>query len=288
MPSFLSKAQVYAIINRELPEGLYAYSPAPGTFYVTSEFDSYAKVISDTYSTMQSIYTNMFVTTADEKIYDFETMYFGYRSAGALSVEERRARILAKIRSKAFVALWDVLTFVASYVPEGTYVQVLEFGIPNGDNGWSVGYSEIGMTTILGFGYSPQSLKGEDADLVWTGDWEQGDPLPTGVVCNSNITEAEVRGMRETAYGYEIRIFDYELTGDALMNFLIDLAQIEPARSGAYLLQNLTLADYFLTVDVSEVNQFTTYDYQGQTLLVNCIANDTTQNSGYKGKVYSP
>ncbi len=286
MPTFLTQSQVYDIINRELPEGLFAYSPAPATFYVTSELHSYAKTISDTYDTMQHIYQNMFVTTSNEKIEAFEITYFGQRSAGALSTEERRARILAKIRSQAFVSLWDILTFVCSYVPAGTYVQILESNNPYGVGSWILGYSELGLNTILGDA-GPQQLTGEDADLVWTGDWQQGDPIPTGVSCDPDIVQATVTGIRNTAYSYEIRIFDYEITGDLLTNFEIDLAQIEPARSEHYLLQNLTLSDYYLTVDVLNVDQFTTTTYQGQTIPVDCIALDDTQTTGYKGRTYS-
>lgn len=286
MPTFLTQTQVYDIINRELPEGLFAYSPSPNKFYITSELDSYAKTIADTYSTMQNIYKNMFITTADDKLVDFELMYFNRRSAGDLTNDERRARILAKIRSQAFVSIWDILTFVCSYVPIGTYVQILESGNPYGVGSWLVGYSEIGMNTILGDA-SPQSLIGENADLVWTRGWVYGDPLPSGVSADPLITQAAVTSMRNTAYSYEIRIFDYEITGDLLTNFELDLQQIEPARSQHYLYQNLNLSDYYLTIDVNNVDQFTKVLYQGNNIHVDCIALDDTQLTGYKGRTYS-
>lgn len=286
MPSFLTKSQVYDIINRELPEGLFAYSPAPGTFYVTSELDSYAFTIAATYSTMQTIYTNQFVTTAVDNLTDFEVMYFGRSSVGLMQ-EERRARILAKIRSQAFVSRWDILTFVCSYLPVGTYVQILENSRIEGRDAWALGNSKLGLNTILG-NASPQSLYGADADLVWTGTWQQGDPIPGGVYCDPNITQATVLAIRDQAYSYEIRIFGYELTGELLANFNTDINQIQPVRSKYYLSQNLVLADYDLTVDVANVGQFTQVPISfGVLIPVDCIASDSTQTTGYKGRTYS-
>ncbi len=286
MPSFLTKSQIYDIINRELPEGLFSYSPDPSKFYITSELDSYAFTIAATYDTMKSIYENEFVTTANEKISDFELMYLGVISV-SLSLEEKRSRILAKIRTQAFVSLWDILTFVASYLPEGTYVQILENGKSGGYDSWSLGYSQLDLSTYLG-NVSLQQLYGEDADLVWTGDWEQGDPIPAGVFCDPNITQASVIGMRDMAYSYEIRIFGYELTGEILVNFQKDLDVIHPVRSKYYIAQNLVLADYYLTVDVNNVDQFTQATLPfGVKIAVNCIAADSTQTTGYKGRTYS-
>lgn len=287
MPSFLTKSQIYDIINRELPEGLFSYSPDPSKFYITSELDSYAFTIAATYDTMKSIYDNEFISTADEKISDFEIMYFGTTSVG-LTLEEKRNRIFAKIRSQAFVSLWDILTYVASYVPEGTYVQILENGKFGGFDSWSLSQSELDLNTYLG-NVSPQQLYGEDADLVWTGDWQQGDPIPTGVYCDPNITQASVLGMRDMAYSYEIRIFGYELTGEVLVNFQKDLELIQPVRSKYYIAQNLVLADYYLTVDVDNVGQFTQATLPfGIKIAVDCIAVDPTQTvTGYKGRTYS-
>lgn len=297
MPTFLTKQNVYDIINSELPDGLFAYSPNPGQFYITAEIDSYAKTIADTYQTMQAVYNNMFVQTADEKIADFEVMYFGSKVVGNLTLEERKARILAKIRSQNFVAVWDLLTFIASYVPEGTFVQIVEYGSLSGRDTWIINsdtasdndqlyVSELGFTTFLSYECT-QQLQGTNADQVWGEGWQQNDPLPAGVGGNANITQTELLDIRKTAYTYEIRIFNYTMPADLLLLFEKDLKEIEPARCAHILMQNQQLSDYGLTVDVPEVDQFTQENLSFGYLLIHCIATDPTSSTGYKGKTYS-
>lgn len=277
MPSFLSQTEIYNIINRELPEGLFAYSPAPSTFYVTAELDSYAATISDCYTeAMQPIYTNMFVTTADVKIPDFEIMYFGKRAVGDLTLEERRQRILSKIRSQASCSLWDILLFCASYIPEGKFVQVVEYNKQNGYDIWKLDVSKLDYNCYLALGRT-QALAGELADQVWTSGWNYLDPLPDGVIAPDALTQTEVLAMRENAYRFGILFFDYTFTADALLQLKSDLNEIIPVRSDYSILDNLVLADYFLTQTVYDVTSLNN---------INCIAIDPTSTAtGITGKV---
>jgi hypothetical protein len=297
MPTFLTTNDVYNVINRELPEGLFAYSPSPNKFYITSELYSYASNIAVTYGTMQTIYNNMFVTTMAENVADYEVMYFGSKSTANLTLEERRGRILAKIRSQLSVSLWDILTFIVSYLPVGTYAQIVEYGNYNSWDVWQVGVDfgvrnavdscELGTMTYLA-NECPQEIHGALSDTVWGPGWNYLDPLPAHVSGDTQITQAKMLAMRITAYTYEIRIFGYAFTTEAQAQFEQDLIQIHPIRSQYYLVQNQVLSDYRLTTDVDNVSQFTSIPaFNGPIRMVNCIKNDPTQTTGYRGKVYT-
>lgn len=297
MPKFLTASEVYGVISNELPDGLFAYSPQPNKFYITAEFYSYSAGIANTYTTMQAIYKNLFVTTAEENIPDYEVMYFGKKANTDLTIEERRGRLLAKIRSQLSVSVWDLLTFIVSYLPEGTFAQLVEYGNFNSRDVWQVGVDfgvygavdtcELGTMSYLAAG-CPQELTGELADEVWGPGWNYLDPLPEHVTGDAQITQAKMLAMRETAYTYEIRIFGYTLSAEAQVQFEQDLLAIHPCRSQYYLQQNLDLTDYNLTTDVANVDQFTTVEaLNGSPWMLNCIAADPTQTTGYKGKVYT-
>lgn len=284
MPYFLNQRELYDIISRELPDGLYAYSPHPGQFYITAEIDSIAFTLVSCYTAMKVIYDNFFILTADEKISQFEEMYLGAPTTGDLTLAERRANIIARIRSSAFVSMWEILTFLVSYVPEGTYVQILEYGNADGYGDatnvvdtWSVDHAQIDSNTYLAY-ENPQQLQGVDADLVWGKGWVYLDPLPDGVTGNDALTQTEMLYMRATAYSFEIRIFDYTFEAEALQRILKQLDKIIPVRSAYLITQNESLAAHFLTVDVANVDQFSN---------VRCICADPLQSTGYKGKISS-
>ena len=99
MPKFLTREEIYKIIQQEQPDSVYPYG-APEQYYVTANNDAEAKTIEGVYNTLQRIYINYFPITAEENLPEWEEMVFGKKLDSSLSEEERRGRVLVKIRSR--------------------------------------------------------------------------------------------------------------------------------------------------------------------------------------------
>jgi hypothetical protein len=256
MPTFLTTKQLYKLVNAELPEFVYAYAASPTSFYVSSEFYSYAECIHSLYETMQNIYIESIPNTCTlDGIAGHEIAYLGQISMGNLSLEERRSIVLSKIRSLASCSMWNVLQFITTFYPD-VYFQIVTYNTQYSGDGWVVDESLLGFNTFLSAG-SLQTLTGSRADEVWTGTWEQGDPMPNGVNGDPDITQAEVLAMRETAYGFLIRVFgtDFTTLGN-FTEFERQFAQIIPVRSDYHTLENAVLTDYDLTEDVTDLTEW--------------------------------
>lgn len=270
MPKFLSQQETYRLIQRELPEDVYPDGSPSGSFSTASVYAK-SKVIASVYANLARIYDNYFPQTALERLDDWEVTVFG-QVQQAIDTQDRRDLILAKLRSQPDITLWQVLTLVAGYVPQGTFVQIVELS----NYGWRLGVSRLGLDTQLNMsrGYAAPygdecgagnlagwklgvSLLGDNTELAQTGHYQ-------------NIALAQVQ-----AYAYIIRIFDYEVTGDVYERMVREIKKAEPARSGHFIQQNQSLAAYNLIVPVTDVTQFD---------LVNCITRDTASTTGYSGR----
>lgn len=276
MPKFLSQQETYRLIQRELPEGVYADGP-PSAFFTTADNDSIAKTVATAYANLSRIYENYFPQSTDERIDDWEVKVFGVVSDDGLTLAERRSRVLAKIRKKPSLALWEILTLVASRLPEGVFVQVVNWGCGDGGS-WILGKSKLGVDTILGWG-NPSLIQGDDLCAAVVGNgWRLGssalgvDTRLTGTYSWQTISQVQAK-----AYTYEVRIFGYELTGLDYEKLVLELAAAEPARSGRLIRQNLSLASYGLIFPASNVDQFSG---------VNCICRDSSSDTGYSGRTH--
>lgn len=270
MPKFLTRQEIYRILQRESPMDVYP-DGAPTAFISTASMDAKAKVFASIYQNLETVYENYFPQSADERIEDWEVKVFGEPSTGGLTLLERQSRILAKLRKRPKISKWEILTLIAGYIPEGKFVQIVELCSPQGK--WVLGRSRLGSETILGLGspgeFNPQTC----SDLV-----RQGWVLGRAKLGTQTALGKDYRGLyslQAQAYGYEVRIFDYELTGDTLEQALLEIKKAEPARSSFVMKQNLDLTDYGLTVPVSDVNEFN---------LVDCITRDSTSTTGYSGR----
>ena len=121
MPTFLTQAQIYRVLQRESPPDVYP-DGAPEQFVSTAEMDSVAKTVASCYEAMERIYENMFPTTADEQLGDWENNVLGSTPVGALTTAQRRANLLAFIRSQDNISYWTILNAVFGFVPAGTFV----------------------------------------------------------------------------------------------------------------------------------------------------------------------
>lgn len=277
MPKFLNQQEIYRILQRELPEGVYA-DGAPEAFFTTADNYSTASGIASAYSKMERAYDNFWPQYADEKIDDWEIFVFNALQSG-LSLAERRTRVINQLKTRPTLALWEILTtVVANFVPPGTFVQVVEWGCSDSvAYGWQLGISKLGSETVLGWGYTKVGPDGGDLCAAVIGDgWRLGQsPLGIGTRLGGSISYKDLSEAQLRAYAYEVRIFGYSLSSSERANLDLLLKRKEPARSAHIIRDGLSLVDYNLTVAVADVDQFDNVD---------CVAVDATQATGYAGR----
>lgn len=278
MPYFPKQNDIYRVLQRELPEGVYLDGAATAG-YSTADMYATALTVANVYAALNIIYLNEFPQTADEYIDEWEIKLFGSAINSMQTLDNRRAALLRKIRAIPSITLWQILTTVVSYLPMGVYAQVVSLGCSaGGGGGWVLGVSHLSSETILGWADSvtlnnPNNL--DLCDLVSGSGWRLGaSQLDISTILSGPNSYQNISQVQAKAYTYEVRIFEYALTGAPLQAMLLAITAQEPARSAHIVRQNQSLAQYALTVPVSNVNQ-----QSG----VNCITVDATQTTGYSG-----
>jgi hypothetical protein len=276
VPKFLNQPEAYRLLQRENPPNVYP-DGGPADFLSTAENDSVAKTVASVYANMERAWINLFVQLTEESIGEWEVAVFGRTISGGLTLQERRDRLLGKIRALPTISLWDVLVLVNSYVPDGVYVGIVENGSVGAGSPsfpvWSLGVSLLGVNTFLG-GISISRLTGPSAGAVFGPEWPF--PLTDGTYLDPTLTEEGALQIRAQQYSYTVKIYGYTLPADVLAALELALAEAEPARSNHNIVQNASLASDGLTQDVDDVDR---YD------LINVIARDSNSPSGYVGKV---
>ena len=273
MPKFLTVNETYRILQRELPEGVYP-DGAPSAYFSTADNYSIAKTVETLYSNLETIQDNNFPQNSDERISDWSRFVFGYSLSAALSLAEKRSRILAKLRKEPAITLWEILTLVVEYVPDGTYVQVSS---PcSGIITWQLGVSELGFDTYLqGVTFDSLGIDGEDwCEEVANLHWRLGQDALGETTELAEFAYTDIAAIQADAYLYDIRIFGYEIPENELIGLRQEIEKAEPARSTYRLTQNANLLDYGLTTIVNDVTQFD---------LVDTITKDAGSSTGYTG-----
>lgn len=234
MPKFLSKKEIYNIIQRELPDKTYAYSSRPSEFYTTSDDDSSAFIMSKMYENLEVIYNNYFPQTSLESLESWEITVFGAVDETNATVSERRDRLLAKIRSRKGITVQDIIDIVYSVIGSDKDIEIIEKGCESG--AWILGKSKLSRNTFLGI----SSVVG-------------GVSVPPGFsACQDSaweelgITEEQFRELQTQAYSYEIRIRDYDATQLERDKLTSELNKFEPARS------RHTIISPFVAVQIQE------------------------------------
>lgn len=244
MPKTLSREEIYWIIQRELPDSVFASSSNPSQFYTTSEDDSLAVVLETAYSNLARIYENYFPQTTDEYIDKWETFVFNEISNAASGLQFRRDRVLTKIRSKKGITKQDIIDLVLLVIGSDKTIEILEYSGPEGS--WILDYSELEKNTYLsGFSTNTALLSGPD---LW---------LKTAA--QLGLTDAELAQYKKDAYGYTVRIINYNATATELAMIEALLTKYEPARSWHQIENNATLEDakYEWLLDFSELESNT-------------------------------
>ena len=265
MPIFLTATDVFNILEREQPEGVYPHG-APQNYVSTAENFAIGAAVSGVYTAMQSVYQNIFPqsATADE-ISAWEVRTFGANLPASYTLQQRINRVLGQIRSNVSMSLWDLLLIVNSYVPDGVYTQIQELGKTTGKNveQWSIGSSPLGSDTYLGVGNG--GYFGPNADVLANADWMLG-----------GTTRDSVNAIRNQAYGFQIRIFNYSITNIQLADLTSSISSLDKAVSNYAIFQNLDPAFYKLTTHVTGISQFDN---------INCIARNPNSPTGYDGLI---
>ena len=213
MPKFLSRQEVYRILQRELPENAYADGDE-SSFYTTADMASVADCAASAYSNLERIYDNYWPQTADESIAAWEIIAFGRSLPANLTLTERRDRTTIKIRTRKGLTRQDMKDLVLSVIGSDKLVDVIEWGCSNG--AWVIGESQLSIQTFLG-GYNALLATGPD--------------LCSKTAADFGLTEEYFLGIREQAYTYEVRIYDYTLSADEYSEIDETLSVYEPARS---------------------------------------------------------
>lgn len=274
MAIFLTQAQIYEMLQRELPEGVYPAGSATA-FYSNADMDSVANVAASGYMSMQRIYENYWPQTSVEKIDDWVFKMFGFYFDASVDLLQKQTRVIEKVRKVGSIDLFTILTIVAKYVPVGTFCQV-QFACGQ-DASWSLGVSLLGINTYLAFVNIPifsQNVQNW-CSFVSSLHWRLGQD---GLGFNTYLSEfpyIDLATFQSNSFRYDIRIFDYTIPPGDLANLEAELQTGEPARSAHDFFQNVSLAGSGLNTVVSDVNQFSGVD---------CITRDPSSSTGYTGR----
>lgn len=213
MPHFLTRDEVYRLLQRELPDGVYP-DGLPGAFYSTAENDAVADVVATGYANAERIYANYWPATADERISDWEIKAFGRKLADGLTLAERRDRVGVKIRARKGLRKSDMVALVQSIIGSDKSVEATEWGCSDG--GWLIGVSQLGISTIL----NGARMVDVTGPLIC-----EATPAAYGK------TDEQWADMQEQAYTFSVLIYGYTLTAAERDEIDAALLSAEPARS---------------------------------------------------------
>lgn len=225
MPRFLTREEVYRLLQRELPDVAYP-DGAPSAFYSTADMDATAGTIATAYDNQERIYANYFPHSADEKINDWEITAFGVLQDASLTLAERQDRVTAKIRSRKGLTKTDMLQTVQSVIGTDKIIEIVEWGC--GDGGWILDVSLLDYSTILN---GIALIQATGPMLCEMGPEDFG------------LTQAQWVEMQTEAYTYEVLIYGYTLTQNEYDEIHAALNVAEPARSNHVITSGLDPAD---------------------------------------------
>lgn len=286
MPKFLTRDELYRLIQRELPEGVYPDGPASG-YYATADSDATAQILASIYASLERVYANFFPQDALEKLDAWEIKVFGRIVYGALTPAERREKIIQQLRERLDLSKWTVIAGILEFLPAGTIVQVLENCERFGDEPnmcWKLAKSKLSHGSYLG---CTERLLLPNFDeycdppfYYWT--------LARSKLTNSTrlaptVAQAGVTKLSSTywhrnqfkAYFYFVNVFNYSLSAEELANIDGFLKSKAIARS-AYLIQdNQDPAFWHRTETVLEVDKSDNLD---------TVYKDGGSSTGYSGR----
>lgn len=222
MPLFLEQQDIYRLLQRELPPDDVYPDGSPSGFFSTADQFSTAKVIADAYANDANIYKNYSPITAEENEPDHEFTYFGFTLDGTLSLEDRRALLLKRIRTRLRPTLVDLKSVVYTIIDSSIPVELVDLGC--GDAGWILDVSQLDISTILN---------------EFNGLERTGPNLCQLDAADYGLTPEEFARLQAQAYTYEVLIYGYTLTDAQRAQLDQALSQYEAARSQHIILDGL-------------------------------------------------
>lgn len=230
MAIFLTSEQIYRIIQRELPpQDVYPDGPA-SAFFSTADSYSTAKNLSDAYDNLSNIYDNYFPNFATDRQPDFELLYLGKQLDDSLTLQQRRDRVLSRIRSVRRTTADDMKATVYTIIDSSIPVEIVPWGC--GCAGWILDVSLLDISTILNE-FNNLNRVGPDLCSLDAADF--------------GLTEQEFLDYRAEAYTYEVRIYGYTLTAQQREDLDAALNTAEPARSRHIIVDNVDPDDMLNT-----------------------------------------
>lgn len=232
MPKFLNNDELYRILQRELPQGVYA-DGAPSAFFTTADMYAVADCAATGYGTLERIYFNYFPQFADERQPDWEIKAFGHQLDVSLTLQERRDRVIARLRRRRGNKKSDYIDIVKEIIGEDKLVELARWGAADG--GWILDESELDISTIF-FGGPVLATSGANA-------CELG-------AAGLGLSPQDYADAQEDAYTYSILIYGYTLTESEYREVDLALKEGEYARSQHVIYSGLDPADMINPVDV--------------------------------------
>jgi len=226
MPKILSRNELYRLLQRELPEGVYP-DGAPSAFFSTADMDSVAQTLATAYGSASATYDEMFPASAYNFLSDWEVELFGAVGPASMTQQDRRDRILQKLRIRTGIKKSEIESVVEITIGSSPDFEVVEWQSASG--GWIIGVSELALTTFLGM-HSLVKYTGADINCE----------IATGTV---PVQADEVLRMRMQSFTYEVRFYNRTLTAKELSELNAALDAAEPARCGHVITDGLTDAD---------------------------------------------
>lgn len=226
MPIFLAQQDIYRLLQRENPpDDVYPDGPATA-FFSTADTWAVAGRIADAYGSLQTIYTEYSPISASATLPDHEMAYFGYNLDASLTINQRRTRLLAKVRARPRTTPADMLNVVYTVLDPSVLVEIVEWG--NGQAGWMLDVSELEISTILN-GFDQVQRTGPNLCQLGPSDY--------------GLSPSDFANMQAEAYTYEVRIYGYTLTSVQRAQIDTALNAAEPARSQHLIVDGLNPAD---------------------------------------------
>lgn len=221
MAKFLTREEIYRLLQRELPPNVYP-DGLPEKHYSTADMYSVADVVASGYANAKTIYDNYFPRTADENLPQWEILAYGTTLDKNIPIAVRRDRVEQKIRTRKGIRKQDIKDVVLSVLGTDKLVDIITHN--NTDGAWFLDYSELGVSTFLNR-YNGVDAVGFDACET---DY-----------ASYGYTEEEWNELREDAYTYEVRVYGYILTSLDIQNLNTALDNAEPARCNRIFTDNL-------------------------------------------------
>lgn len=238
MPKFLSRQEVYRVLQRELPEDVFPDGP-PSAFFSTADMDSVAQAVASAYDNQERIYDNFFPATADEQIADWQITVFGHPLDSSLTLQEQRDAVLFKLRNRIGIKKSDMLALVKSFLPTGVTVRIKNWNCEEDADGFILDVSLLDADSLL-WGSSGLEFPG-----FVGGDLACQTPESLG------ITAEEWATYQSQAYTYQVNVYDYTLSTAEREAIDAALTTEEPARSTHVIYDGLT--GYLETEDGDDV-----------------------------------